>query len=142
MSSVTGDFGDGLLLSRHIISVSEERPEVICWTQQQIGPRFPVSGLLVLCRVYLFFSLCSTVLFIFLPGSGQDPNRSFNLVFFKTNGVWEDPLHTRYTRNSSNHGKGMALLTLHEDICPLKGILICVWHRLVSFRSRTLFSDC
>lgn len=78
------------------------------WEKKHTGS-FLVSGLFVLCAICLLFSPCSPVLLILLPGPGQDPNWSFNLVFLKTNGAWEDPFHTRHPRNSSNHGKGMAL---------------------------------
>lgn len=126
MSSATGDFGGGLLLSNPLLSVSKESHEVICWTQQQIRPSFLMSCLLVLCAAHLFFCPYSTILFVLLPGSGQDPNWSFNLVFSKTNGVWEDPLYSRYPRNSSNHGKGMSLFTVHQDMPTQKDFNLCL----------------
>lgn len=86
----------------------------------------------MLCAICLLFSPRSTILLILLPGPGQDPKWSFNLVFFKTNGSGEDPLYTRYHRNSSNHGKGMALFTVHQDMptqkdCNLFSTVLFLW---------------
>lgn len=98
---------------------------------------FLVSGLFVLCAICLPFSPCSTVLLILLLGPGQDPNWSLNLVFFKTNGAWEDPLYSRYNRNSSNYGKGMALFTVYT----VYTVRIRPFERIVIYLARACFFE-
>lgn len=108
------------------------------WEEKHTGS-FLVSGLFVLCVICLLFSPCSPILLILLPGPGQDPHWSFDLVFLKTNGAWEDPFHTRYPRNSSNHGKGMAVL---QDIRihPLHRAVIYLAQACFPGKQRAAFS--
>lgn len=110
------------------------------WEKKHTGSCL-VSGLFVFCAICLLFSPCSPVLLILLPGPGQDPDWSFDLVFFKTNGAWEDPFYTRHPRNSSNHGKGMALF---QDIRihPLQRVVIYLAQACFPGKQRAAFSLC
>lgn len=108
------------------------------WEKKHTGS-FLVSGLFVPCAICLVFTPCSPILLILLPGPGQDPDWSFDLVFLKTNGAWEDPFHTRYPRNSGNHEKGMALFQ-NIRIYPLHRAAIYLAQACFPGKQRAAFS--
>lgn len=125
-------------VKRALKSFTDHSNKLVSQERKHIG-KFLVSGLFVLCAICLFFSPCSPILLILLPGPGQDPHWSFDLVFLKTNGAWEDPFHTRHPRNSSNHGKGMALF---QDIriYPLQRAVIYLAQNCFPGKQRAAFS--
>lgn len=145
MSSVTGDLRSGLLFLRHIISVSEEGPGVIHWTQPQTGQMgkttlVAFSCLVCLCSVQFvcFCSLAAPFCLSFYLDLVKTPTGALIWSFLKPM-IFGKILYTPDTVETRAIMGKVWLFLQYIRLCPLKKTVIYLAQACSSGRHKSVF---